>query len=751
MPSPVSNHRPAAIDNQSESDHQSLADDEEYEEIEVEEETEVEEDETDDNDEDEEEEDDFGEVLSPINQDQTRDASPDNVILEHEDQSHPVLLTQENAVNVKSTDMHEVEGDKGVHSSVQMDVSERRGSSSLHVNFLCSELGKDVVATGDHKYIEPNPHSRSRTYKDDVEQKNTALPNGNGILTAQTIESARSAGAESSAAVSMKDNLGGKTTALYYSEEKKKQSLQNEDFKLNETRLEIPTLKPSSLSPGVEFKAGTDKPAIICDFFAQGWCIKGKSCRFLHVSNKTTQQHSGAEADASHKTERRTSEGSDCSSKKPRLATSPDEVAPAVSRSLDRLLSHELGQSLKWKNESEEASPYKDNSSSAGREYLRGENWYLNNHGKHGSEELAATRSQFTLDERMPPLRRSWEANFNSGKLPPTHVPSWTKSSLPFGSTWNLDPLKSHKCLDVEREYGASRSASLQKTPSPFSGSESNNPSRMPVSGDSQHPAGYKTEVPSFRWEVSAPFRPSFDLTKRLLSSVYQYDPIRDSIEQSNLADVYSRFSGAGQESIVSGYNVGEQSFGRNQNILDSNLNKINYGKDLFSAETGTPLSAITEMQNKVAAPKEEKLLESLYIQDIKKRNTPNTENDEYATQTDSSRQKLKSGDMAGRISEMEVGVKVSEDIAKETKALKHFRAALIEFVKELVKPTWREGNLSKDAHKTIVKRAVDKVLSTIPAHQIPFTSEAVDLYLSSSQSKISKLVEGYIDKYGKI
>lgn len=164
------------------------------------------------------------------------DASPDNVILEHEDQSHPVLLTQENAVNVKSTDMHEVEGDKGVHGSVQMDVSERRGSSSLHVNFLCSELGKDVVATGDHKYIEPNPHSRSRTYKDDVEQKNTALPNGNGILTAQTIESARSAGAESSAAVSMKDNLGGKTTALYYSEEKKKQSLQNEDFKLNETR-----------------------------------------------------------------------------------------------------------------------------------------------------------------------------------------------------------------------------------------------------------------------------------------------------------------------------------------------------------------------------------------------------------------------------------------------------------------------------------------------------------------------------------
>lgn len=24
------------------------------------------------------------------------------------------------------------------------------------------------------------------------------------------------------------------------------------------------------------------KPAIICNYFARGWCIKGSSCRFLH-------------------------------------------------------------------------------------------------------------------------------------------------------------------------------------------------------------------------------------------------------------------------------------------------------------------------------------------------------------------------------------------------------------------------------------------------------------------------------------
>ncbi|KAK1375341.1 C3H1-type domain-containing protein [Heracleum sosnowskyi] len=751
MPSPVpDSNRPAAATNHSDSDHQSLDDDEEYEEIEVEEETEVEEDETEAEDDDD---DDFGEDLSPVNQDQTHDASRDFIVMGHEDQSHSVSVTQENAVKVISRDLHEVKGDRGAHISDQMDVVEGKDSDNNHVNLPCPELGKDEIGTrsGDHRFKESKPLSGTRTPKDYVEHKKTVLPNGHGILTAQTTESASSA--EFSAAVFVKDNLSGRTTGLYYSEEEKKyHRLQTEDFKLNEprfSRLDFPMVKPSILSPGLGFKDGTDKPAVICDFFAKGWCIKGKSCRFLHASNVTPQQH--AIADPSNKTERQTSEGSDCSSKKPRLVTSPDEEAPAVGTSslLDRVLSHELGQSSKWKNESEKVSPYKDISSSAGREYLRGENWQLNNHGKHGSEEMAAKRSPFLLDERMPPFRHSWETNFNSGTLPPTHISSWTRSTLPFGSTWNSDPLRSHNCLDVEREYGTSRSASLQKTSSPFSGSESNNPSRMPVTGDSRYTVKSITEMSSYNWEPSPPFRPSYALTQRLLSSVIQYDPIRDSIEQSKSADVYSRFSGAGRDSFGPGYNFLEQSPGGHHNILHNNLNKKNHEKDLFLAEIGTPVSAITEMKNRIAGPHEEKLLGSSQLQDIRKRDAPNTEND-YATQTDRSGQKLKSGDMAGQSSEMEVDVKVSEDMAKEAKALKHFRAALIDFVKELVKPTWREGNLSKDAHNNIVKRSVNRVLSTVPTHQIPSTSESVELYLSSSESKIAKLVEGYIDKFGK-
>jgi len=111
--------------------------------------------------------------------------------------------------------------------------------------------------------------------------------------------------------------------------------------------------------------------------------------------------------------------------------------------------------------------------------------------------------------------------------------------------------------------------------------------------------------------------------------------------------------------------------------------------------------------------------------------------------------------------SEMDAGHKIDGDMHKESKALRHIRAALIELVKELLKPTWRDGHLSKDAHNVIVKKAVDKVLSTIQSHQVPTTMESVKQYLSSYRPKIEKLVEVSLlilmkiysrkDKYWKI
>lgn len=54
-----------------------------------------------------------------------------------------------------------------------------------------------------------------------------------------------------------------------------------------------------SLSSGVEIKGGNKSPAIICDFFLKGWCIKGSSCRFLHVKDHVNDIHPQCRGDVS--------------------------------------------------------------------------------------------------------------------------------------------------------------------------------------------------------------------------------------------------------------------------------------------------------------------------------------------------------------------------------------------------------------------------------------------------------------------
>ncbi|XP_047079306.1 zinc finger CCCH domain-containing protein 55-like isoform X2 [Lolium rigidum] len=84
----------------------------------------------------------------------------------------------------------------------------------------------------------------------------------------------------------------------------------------------------------------------------------------------------------------------------------------------------------------------------------------------------------------------------------------------------------------------------------------------------------------------------------------------------------------------------------------------------------------------------------------------------------------------------------------KESKALKMFKLALADFVKEALKPTWKEGNLTREVHKTIVKKVVDKVTSTV--ENTPQSKEKIDVYMSYSKEKLSKLVQAYVGKYVK-
>ncbi|CAE5959676.1 unnamed protein product [Arabidopsis arenosa] len=94
----------------------------------------------------------------------------------------------------------------------------------------------------------------------------------------------------------------------------------------------------------------------------------------------------------------------------------------------------------------------------------------------------------------------------------------------------------------------------------------------------------------------------------------------------------------------------------------------------------------------------------------------------------------------------------VDEDNKKEKdpKGMRAFKFALVEIVKELLKPAWKEGGMNKDAYKNIVKKVVDKVTGAIQTGNIPQTQEKIDHYLSASKPKLTKLVQAYVSKVKK-
>ncbi|KAI9394158.1 hypothetical protein POPTR_005G061100v4 [Populus trichocarpa] len=86
----------------------------------------------------------------------------------------------------------------------------------------------------------------------------------------------------------------------------------------------------------------------------------------------------------------------------------------------------------------------------------------------------------------------------------------------------------------------------------------------------------------------------------------------------------------------------------------------------------------------------------------------------------------------------------------KDAKGNRAFKFALVEFVKDLLKPAWKEGQISKDAYKNIVKKVVDKVTGTMHSASIPTTQEKIEQYLSVSKPKLTKLVQAYVEKFQK-
>lgn len=86
--------------------------------------------------------------------------------------------------------------------------------------------------------------------------------------------------------------------------------------------------------------------------------------------------------------------------------------------------------------------------------------------------------------------------------------------------------------------------------------------------------------------------------------------------------------------------------------------------------------------------------------------------------------------------------MKVGNVDKEDEKGIKLFKFALVEFVKEILRPSWQEGHLSKGAHKTIAKKVVDKVTGTLQGNNIPRTQGDVDRYINSCRTKLTNLVQ---------
>ncbi|CAA7053062.1 unnamed protein product [Microthlaspi erraticum] len=91
-----------------------------------------------------------------------------------------------------------------------------------------------------------------------------------------------------------------------------------------------------------------------------------------------------------------------------------------------------------------------------------------------------------------------------------------------------------------------------------------------------------------------------------------------------------------------------------------------------------------------------------------------------------------------------------SDEENKKGKDQMAFKFALVEIVKELLKPAWKDGKMNKDGYKNIVKKVVEKVTGTMQTGNVPQTQEEIVHYLSSSKPKLTNLVQAYISQVKK-
>ncbi|CAK7350554.1 unnamed protein product [Dovyalis caffra] len=607
-------------------------------------------------------------------------------------------------------------------SSKHLIISQKNGSFEYAVNKTDAEA----------LMIKKNPEGCSEAYGN----SKSHLSN-NEAIAVEITESFITTGIEEDALLTKRNCLVEKANVVLDSkEELKPVDVKSEDPKEQTAlRLVASGIRARSLSPSTELRDGNKRPAVICDFFSKGWCVRGSSCRFLHITNKAdnNNQQPGVEEVATR--EDQFDEGVRNILETPKFPHFPYPVASSTGKEAT-FSSHFYSERLPSREHKENQRFHQFDDKHKFSPLQR--------------EGIPPDAKQFSSSKDDPGFSSSFKhlgiENFRQ-HWPVPDYGNYTSlinrgSPFSFSSSFDTSLLGSQKLLDGDR---ASRSSLLLQTASAFSGSEREKFSPVGVSGDRLHHAEHKAEISSNDWEPS-------------------YDPLQDSFDLPNIGDKsfkFSFFSLGGSISNMSqqpiyGDSLSSRTFGTESNgdksttsfrdklhggLLDKNCSTP--GKDSFTTATVTGGTGTADGENG-NAPKEESASGTGYDKDS--RITKKIDARDGRPHRDRSRHKkdLKA-DSVRQNNEMEVDQKIDGDGQKESKVLRHFRSALIDFVKELLKPIWREGHLSKDAHNTIVKKTVEKVIRTLQPHQIPATLESIKQYLSSSQPKMAKLVEGYV------
>lgn len=577
------------------------------------------------------------------------------------------------------------------------------GSTAEPKSSIASETKNEVgVYVEDHKSLESGNHFGvfdneelvddkkdpiapvEREAQDKIDANSKALVDHGCVITEPSVISGKEA------AISTKNGLieGAKVDVDVETNTKRAGEQSTDSISKGHTSFTLPQTRLRSLSPGTDLDAMNKKPAVMCNFFAKGWCIKGDSCKFLHVKDPASQNPEGS----GNKSELASDIGLGKRAERSEAISSPMATVSPVT--FKRSQSRELGESQHFPHTYSTPSPH-------------------------------------------VPI---------SGALP---LFSASRARFLVGS-FGKDP------------FDTIGSSSLLRSSSTFSSSESKIHSLKDFSMDPLPVAGPRTTISLDDWEPSKPFQPSFQYTKNLLSPSVLYDPIRDSIEQPNTTDQLSKFPLRPEKTATPTCQSTD-----NDPVLQK-TNQPEYGSDNLSISGHQKLNVCDkDLLRKYSLPTEG---ETMGTNNDVKNSGSNSPKEEKASRGVLGKDKaeMKKGFHDSTLQKNGITLKKETEMAKdrrknelnleggrdgeqrESKEMKNFRIALIDFIKELVRPAWLEGRMSKDAHKMVVKKAVEKVLSTVQPHQTPSTEEAIQHYLSISEPKMAKLVEAYVVKYGK-